>query len=277
MLVCHAQQPTGGHRLIGTLDLNQFRITEHRETINQSRGGRAEHHPTGRSDRLHPLSHPDLLTNGRVSKRPRTDVTGYHLTGVQTQAQTEVQTVTMLDLSRNPVGLLLNVYCGHAGAESVVLQRHRRTEYRHDPVTGELVHRAAVALNHRSTTLDQLGHDLAQPLRTNGCCDVHRMHHVGEQDGDLLVLRAGISVLDRGATPVTESRTLTQLGATRTARGRCGHPTLRRFRPPSFPIHQHKARDDAKKEFDHVAVNSASPHLKGTYRWCAPLCQHRHP
>jgi len=53
----HAQQGSAGHRFIGTLDLNQLRLTENRCAINQPRRGRTEHYPTRRSDRLHPLSH----------------------------------------------------------------------------------------------------------------------------------------------------------------------------------------------------------------------------
>ena len=42
--------------------------------------------------------------------------------------------------------------------------------------------------------VDQRGHDLAQPLRPDRRRDVHRMHHVGEQNGDLFVLGPGIAV-----------------------------------------------------------------------------------
>ena len=63
MPVAHAQQPAGGHRLVGTLDLNQLSLAQGRCAFNQSRGGRAKHHPTRRGHRLHPLSHSDLLTN----------------------------------------------------------------------------------------------------------------------------------------------------------------------------------------------------------------------
>ena len=41
-----------------------------RSAIHQSCGGRADHHPTRRSDGLHPLSHPDLLTHSGVTKGP---------------------------------------------------------------------------------------------------------------------------------------------------------------------------------------------------------------
>ena len=113
----HAQQPTGGHRLVGTLDLNQLGLAEGRCALNQSRGGRAEHHPTRRSDRLHPLRHPDLLTDRGVTERPRTDLTGDHLTGVQAHPQPEVDTVAIVDLGREPLRLLLNAQGRQAGAE----------------------------------------------------------------------------------------------------------------------------------------------------------------
>ena len=63
-------------------------------------------------------------------------------------------------------------------------------------VAGELVHRAAVPLHHRRAAVDQLGHDLAQPLRPDRRRDVHRMHHVGEQHRHLLVLGVGIRLGD---------------------------------------------------------------------------------
>ena len=185
----HAQQPLGRDGLIGTLDLNQLRLAESRCAFNQSRGGRAEHHPTRRSDRLHPLSHPHLLTDGGVTERARTDLTGDHLTRVQAHPQLQVHTVAVLDLDGKPLRLLLHTQRRQAGANGVVLQRHGRAEHRHDPVAGELVHRAAVPLHHRRRTVDQFGHDLAQPLRTDRRRDVHRMHHIGEQHRHLLVLR----------------------------------------------------------------------------------------
>ena len=137
------------HRFVGTLDPNQLRLTESRCALNQSRGGRAEHHPARRSDRFHPLRHPDLLTDRGVTERARTDLTGDHLTGVQAHPQLQVDTVAVLDLGGKPLRLLLNAQRRQTGANSVILQRHRRAEHRHDPVAGELVHRAAVALHHR--------------------------------------------------------------------------------------------------------------------------------
>ena len=79
----------------------------------------------------------------------------------------------------------------------MVLHGYRRAEHRHDPVAGELVHRAPVTVHHLGAAVDQFGHDFAQPLRTNGRGDVHGMHHVGEQHRYLLVFRMRGGLGDR--------------------------------------------------------------------------------
>ena len=67
------------HRFVGTLDANQLGLAQSRRALDQPRGGRAEHHPARRGHRFHPLRHPDLLTDGGVTQRARTDLTGNHL------------------------------------------------------------------------------------------------------------------------------------------------------------------------------------------------------
>jgi len=62
-------------------------------------------------------------------------------------------------------------------------------EHRHDAVARELAQRSAVARHHGGGTVQQFGHDLAQPLRTDRRRDVHRMNNIGEQNPHLLVLR----------------------------------------------------------------------------------------
>jgi hypothetical protein len=127
----------------------------------------------------------------------------------------------------------MNAQRRQTGSECMVLQRDRCPEHGHDAVAGELVYRAPVPLDNGGAAGDQLGHDFAQTLCTHRRSHVHRMHDVGEQDGYLLVLRTGVLLGDRCTAAVKESRTRPRLGATRAARGRCGHPTLRRFRPPN--------------------------------------------
>ena len=49
-----------------------------------------------------------------------------------------------LNLNRQPLDLILNTERRQTGAQRVILQCRRRAKHRHDPVAGELVHRAAV-------------------------------------------------------------------------------------------------------------------------------------
>ena len=83
VLFLHAQQSTGGHRPVGTLDAHPLRLTESRCAVNQPSRGQTEHDPARRSRCFHPLSHTNLLTDGGVTERPRTDLTRYDLTGVK--------------------------------------------------------------------------------------------------------------------------------------------------------------------------------------------------
>jgi hypothetical protein len=96
--------------------------------------------------------------------------------------------VVAVNLNREPRDLLLNAERRQTGAQRVIFQCHRRAKDGHDAVPGELVDRAAVALHHRRSAIYQAEHDLAQRLRPDGCGDVHRVHHVGEQDGHQFVL-----------------------------------------------------------------------------------------
>jgi len=158
---------------LGTLDVNQFGFAESHCAIDQPRGGLAEHYTARWSYRLHPLSHSDLLTDRGVTERTRTDLTDDHLTGIKSHPQQQLHTVAVMKVDRKPLRLLLKAQCSHARACCVILQRHRRTKHRHDPVTGEFVHRAAVALHHRCALVGEVGHDLAQPLCTDSRCDGH--------------------------------------------------------------------------------------------------------
>ena len=86
-MLTDGQQPPSAHRRVGTLDTYQLGLTQHRGVLHQPRGGVAEHHRAGRRHRLHPLGHPDLLTDGGVAQRIRTDLTGDHLARIQPYPQ----------------------------------------------------------------------------------------------------------------------------------------------------------------------------------------------
>ena len=217
MPLAHPHQPTGRHGLVGTFDAEHLWLGESRRALDKSRRGRAEHHPTRRCHRLHPLRHADLLTDGGITERSRTDFTGDHLTGVKSHAQLQIHAVALLDVDGKPLRLFLNAQGRQTGAGGVVLQRHRCAEHRHDAVTGELVDRAAVPLHNCRAAVGEVGHDLAQPLGTHRRGNLHRMHHVGEQDGDLLVF-GGFRARRNGCTALaTELGLLVQFGAARPA------------------------------------------------------------
>jgi hypothetical protein len=77
----------------------------------------------GRSDRLHPLGHPHLLTDRGVTRRPGPDLTGDHLARVQADPQLQFDTVAVLDLNRELCSFVLDGQGRQAGANSVILQR----------------------------------------------------------------------------------------------------------------------------------------------------------
>ena len=69
---CRSPMPSSRRAGTGTSAPLMWTIwfAEHRGVINQLRGGRAEHHPTRRCHRLHPLRHPDLFADGGVTQAP---------------------------------------------------------------------------------------------------------------------------------------------------------------------------------------------------------------
>jgi hypothetical protein len=129
-----------------------------------------------------------MLTDRGVTHCTRGDLTGDDLPRIEADPQAERRSVSALDLRRQLHSLLLDSQCGETRPYRVILQRDRRAEHRHDPVAGELVDRAAEVLHHRGRAANHLSHDFAQPLGTDRRRDVHRVHHVGEQHGHLLVL-----------------------------------------------------------------------------------------
>ena len=107
----------------------------------------------------------------------------------------------------------------------MVLQSHRCAEHRHDAVAGELVHRAAEALHHECRTTDHIRHDLAQPFGAHRRRDVHRVHDIGEEHRDLLVLGLGFGLGHRYTAAMAEPSIRQRFGAARAARHYGRHPT----------------------------------------------------
>src|SRR6476659_5325502 len=98
MPFAHAQQAKGGHRFLGALNPNHLRFTQNRRPVHQPRGRFRQHHPTRRRHRLHPLSHPHLLTHSGVTQSDRADLTSDYLTGIEPYTQGQVDAVAIADL-----------------------------------------------------------------------------------------------------------------------------------------------------------------------------------
>jgi len=137
-----------------------------------------------------------------------------------------------------PLGRYLDLQSGDAGAQRVVLECHRGAEQSHQPVASELVDGAAVTLHHGRGTVEQLVHDLLQPLGIQRGRQLHRTHHVGEQHGDLFMFTDGSTRSDRRTAAVAEPSLIAQISATRrTQRGRPGDLIPhRRSSPASVPF-----------------------------------------
>ena len=188
LMFLDGQEPPRRNGSARTLDRMQFGLAEQHRVLDQTSRRLTEHDPAGRRYRFHPLRHTDLFADGGVTGVPRTDFAGDDLARVEPDAQLQSDTVAAHHIGRERDRLIVNLQRRDAGTNRVILQRRRRPEDRHDPVAGELVDGASVALHHGRRTVEQLGHDLAQPLGTHCRRDVHRMDHIGEQDGHLLVL-----------------------------------------------------------------------------------------
>jgi hypothetical protein len=125
------------------------------------------------------------------------------LTGIKSHPQLKLNTVTVVNIRGEWLRVRLDRHTRQAGTNRVVLERHRSPEHRHDAVARELVDGAAEALHNYGAAVREIGHDFAQSLRPHRRGDVHRMHDIGEQDGDLFVLRRA-GRLDRCAAFATE-------------------------------------------------------------------------
>src|ERR1700731_1599782 len=154
------QQPTRRHRGRGTLNKDEFLCAQGKIVLNEAGGSLAGYPPPRRRDRLHPLSHPDLLTNGGVTESARTDLTSNHLARVQPDPQLEIDTVAAFNFDGKWPRILLDCQRCETGTDSVVLQGHGCAEHRHDPVAGETADRAPETLYHPGTPVGQFGHDL---------------------------------------------------------------------------------------------------------------------
>ena len=160
------QQTTRRYSGIGAFDAHILDLAQRSRMLDQPRGGLAEHHPTGWRDRLHPLGHSDLLAYRGVTHGSRSR--SRRLSPARNSARFVAATRRRRASGppRQASGLLLDAQRRETCAKRMVFQRGRRTENRHDSVTGELVHGAAVPLHHqreRSTNCVMISRSRSAP------------------------------------------------------------------------------------------------------------------
>ena len=124
----HRLQTPGGHRLRCALDGYQRWMVEHGGILDEPSGGFAKHDTAWWCDRFHPLRHPDLRADGRVTRGAGTDLADDHVTRIQPDPKRKRHTVSALNFIGEPRCLPLYLERCDAGTDSVIFQRDGRTE-----------------------------------------------------------------------------------------------------------------------------------------------------
>ena len=105
----------------------------------------------GRGRRFHALRHADGMSYGGVPARPQADFARDDLAGVQPDAHLKFDAVATLHVGCQPLAAAWISSAAIHARLGVVLERHRGAEQSHQPVAGELVDGAQIALDDRGS------------------------------------------------------------------------------------------------------------------------------
>ena len=189
--------------------------------FDESGSGFGDHDTARWCDRLHSLRHADVRAKRCVIVRAGTDLAEHDVAGVQPHSQRNRRTVSALHFVGELNRFLLYLQRRDTGSNSVVLQRDRGSEQRHDAVTSELLNRTAISLSDGPAPVEELPHDLTQPLGPQGGGQIHGPMHVSEEHGYLFVLGLRVASHDRGSASVTKPGAGPRLGTAPPACIRC--------------------------------------------------------
>ena len=144
----------------------------------------------------------------------------------------------MKDLGCEFVGDGLDFQRRNARPQRVIFECRRRPEQCHQAVAGEFVDGSLIALHHAGSAVEELVHDLLEPLRVQCGRKFHRSDDVGEQHCHLLVLARNRPGGEWGAARIAEASLCAQVVTTRSTliRGlgdRTNHPPV--FLHRKFP------------------------------------------
>ena len=178
-------------RITALLGLHGAQVPQLEIALHQSGGGGGDIDRAGLGQRFHSLGQPDGCANGRVLHvLVVVDGPGHDLARVQPHPHVEVDTALPLELAAVDGQLLPQMKGGGAGLPGVVLVGDGRPEEGHDPVASELVDVTVEAGHAVAQDGEEATHELAPVLQFHRGGEVHGVDHVGEEDGDLLALRA---------------------------------------------------------------------------------------
>ena len=137
--------------------------------------------------------HPPIIADGADDERP----------AVEADAEAGAGAVVGLGLAGHGRHPCLNVERGAASPQRRILDRHRRAEERHDPVTGHLLHRAALVMDGLAQLPVDALHQEIGLLLAEFVGERRVIGHVGEEYGHLTALRRASRIRRRlvHATP----------------------------------------------------------------------------
>ena len=120
------------------------------------------------------ISGHKALSTGRVSCD--------HLTRVHTDPDLDPNAVIALQFDVQRLQRLAHAARCPNRADGIVLVRARDAEDRHHRITDELLHRAAVRMDHELHLIEEATHHATESLRIQALSECGRAGYVGEQD-----------------------------------------------------------------------------------------------
>ena len=161
--------PVGEERFLLALDRQRIaRLREHRVT-DELVGAGADQDLPRLGGLLQPGRHVDRVAGG---DRPVGLVGDHHLAGVDPRADADAHAVRRLQIGVQLVEGVAHLRRRADGPQRVVLPDPRDPEHRHHGVADELLHRAAVPLDHGSHRVEVAREDDLEPLRVEAFAEL---------------------------------------------------------------------------------------------------------
>jgi hypothetical protein len=197
------QQPEGGDRLPLALEGERSDRLDGDRVADQAPGRLAQQHLTGGGGLLQPGGEVDRVAEHQGVAD--VGIAGHHLAGVDPGAHRQGHAPVALQLAVQPLDALAQLGRGADRPHGVVLVQRRDAEHGHHRVADELLHGAAVALQHRPHRREPARHHPAERLGVQPLAEAGRPGEVAEHHGhDLAGLAPAGRSRDRRAAAEAE-------------------------------------------------------------------------